>query len=84
MNRQYANSNYTTTFVNDLKEGFAGLELMRTSKGKTEQVARIIFWDAMGQFFIETLGVDLPLAIVEELIAEAKVVVSDPEEKRSS
>lgn len=75
MNRQYSNAHYATVPVNDLKQGFTGLELLRTSKGREDRVARVIFWDASGQFFFETLGTDLPLVIVEELIAEAKTVV---------
>jgi hypothetical protein len=58
--------------VEDRKEGYVGLELNRVCQCKSERVARIVFWDACGQFSIETLGTDVPLEILEGLIAEAK------------
>jgi hypothetical protein len=72
MNHEYGNARYTTSAVRDRKEGYAGLELHQTSKGDTKRVARVVFWDASGQFFFETFNSDVPLVIVEELIAEAK------------
>jgi hypothetical protein len=38
-------------------------------------VARILFWDASGQFCFETFDTDLPLEIVEQIIAEAKATI---------
>jgi len=75
MNRDYSNAHYNTLSSNDRKEGYAALELYRTIKGEKKRVARIIFWDASGQFFLETFNVELPLEIVEELIAEAKATI---------
>ena len=72
MNRKHGSSHYTTRPVQDDQEGWIGLELSRTSGGHTEAVARILFWDAEGQFALEMNAAELPLVIVEELIAEAK------------
>jgi hypothetical protein len=59
----------------DNKQGFAGLELLRTCRGKRDCIARIVFWDASGQFSVETFQTDVPLEIIEELIAEAKASI---------
>lgn len=75
MNRAYADAHYTTRFVEDIKDGFSGLELFRDRAAKNERVARILFWDASGQFYFETFNTDLPLMIVEEFIAEAKELI---------
>jgi hypothetical protein len=75
MNRDYGNAHYTTFSVNDRIEGCAGLELYRIINGEKKRVARVIFWDASGQFFFETFNVDLPLEIVEQLIAETKAFI---------
>jgi len=74
---QWADSSYATKRIEDNKAGFAGLELHRTSRdGQMSRVATIIFWDAMGQFFLETHGTDLPVGVVEWLIAEAKAAIA--------
>jgi hypothetical protein len=45
---------------------------MRSSQdGTRARVTTMTFWDAMGQFFVETFG-DVPLEILEQLIQEAK------------
>ena len=75
MDRDYGVAHYTTQFFEDAKAGCAGMELYRATGGITERVARVIFWDASGQFFIETFNSDLPLTLAEELISEAKASV---------
>jgi hypothetical protein len=77
MDFQWADSTYATKRVEDGRDGFIGLELYRTARdGQTSRVATIVFWDAMGQFFLETLGTDLPLEVVERLIAEARATIA--------
>ena len=78
MNRNYGNAYYTTQPVDDKLDGYSGLELYRSRKERKDRVARVVFWDASGQFAFETFGTELPLEIVEELIAEvrAKVKIS--------
>ncbi|WP_205679140.1 hypothetical protein [Aquisphaera insulae] len=72
MNRQYGDSHYTTRMIEDRAEGFVGYELMRQRQGSDDCIARILFWDSSGQFSLETLGGDVPLDILEELVGEAK------------
>lgn len=75
MNRQYGEYRYESLFVQDLKDGFAGLELYRQRRDDRERVASVIYWDACGQFFVETFGTDVPLTILEDLATEAKASV---------
>jgi hypothetical protein len=58
--------------VQDNKQGYSGLELYRAGRSGKARVARVLFWDASGQFFVETFNSDVALAIMEELIAETK------------
>lgn len=71
MNRLFDTARYISSFVEDAEKGFGGYELMRQMDGKEERVADIIYWDAIGHFFVRTFD-ELPLAILEELIQEAK------------
>ena len=75
MNREFGDGFYTSVFVQDLQQGFSGLELRRHRKGTDECIAKVIFWDACGQFFVEMSGTEVPLEILEELIAEAKKTI---------
>jgi hypothetical protein len=71
MDRQHIRARYTTRFVDDTKAGSAGVELFREENGEPECVARVLYWDSTGQFAFEAFK-EIPLDIVEELIAEAK------------
>jgi hypothetical protein len=52
------------------------LELHMTRKdGTVERVARVVFWDAYGAFFVETFGHQIPVVIAEELMIEAKATI---------
>lgn len=62
---------FTTTKVVDNVDGYFGLELHRSYDGKSQLVAKVIFWDAEGQYSVETMG-EIPLTILEELIVEAR------------
>jgi|GEM_PF-1704373 len=75
MNRECAGVHYSTILIEDHKDGYAGLELYRTDREKKECVAKIIFWDACGQFVMETFSTEIPLNIVEEFIAETKAKI---------
>jgi hypothetical protein len=72
MDKEYGDSRYQSRFVEDRQEGFAGYRLMRTRFGESKDVAQVTFWDAAGQFYIETFGEDIPFAIARELMAEAE------------
>jgi hypothetical protein len=79
MDRNYAAHRYTTKVVSDHRDGFTALELHRTlcrdPADSPKRVAQVVFWDAAGQFFIETFGEDIPVDIAQDLIAEAKSVI---------
>lgn len=75
MQRQQQNALYTTESVQDLREGWAAVELQRTVAGVAERVARVVFWDAEGQFALEMSASELPLDIVEKLIEEARATI---------
>jgi hypothetical protein len=77
VDRSWAAYRYTTTKVDDTTEGWTAIELHRAKNGSqaTSRIARVIFWDAQGQFFIEAFGEEIPLSIAEDLIAEAKTEI---------
>lgn len=75
MDRQYGDARYTSCMIEDRKEGYIGLELRRLRHGISDRIARILFWDASGQFSVETLGSDVPLDVLEELLLEVKTSI---------
>ena len=76
MDRQYSIYRYLTRLVHDNKEGNSALELhMARKDGTVDRVARVVFWDAYGDFFFETFGHEIPVKIVEELMIEAKETI---------
>ena len=76
MDRQHAEYRYRTHRILDRDDGYVGLSLVREKADASPiEAARIIFWDACGQWYFETLDGDVPLAIVEEMIAEARPLV---------
>ena len=76
MRKQWNGFEYTTELASDNGEGWIALELHRTENLKKILAARVVFWDAQGKFSLELRVDELPLTIVEELIAEAKVRIS--------
>jgi hypothetical protein len=72
MDRDWGESHYTSVFVEDKTDGFGGFELYQSFDGKKKKVASVIFWDACGQYCVETFGSEVPLGILEELISETK------------
>jgi len=72
MDRQYGDARYHSLFVEDPIDGFAGYRLVRTRFGESKDVAQVTFWDAAGQFYFQTFGEDVPLAIARELMSEAE------------
>lgn len=67
-----ADVEFSTSYIEDTREGFAGLELRRKTADNEECAARVLFWDASGQFFVETFNGDVPLVVLEEVIEEAR------------
>ncbi len=72
MERQFGHTRYWTIFMEDRKAGNAGFRLHGESFGKTYVAAEVIYWDACGQFYVETIEKDVPVEIIEMVIAEAK------------
>ena len=73
MEWNYAQYHYSAVPVEDRQQGFVGLELYRSVQGAEKvRVARVLYWDASGQHFLETFNVDLPFNVIERLIAETR------------
>jgi hypothetical protein len=72
MERRFGHTRDWTVFVEDRKEGFAGYRLHAESFGKTYIAADVVYWDARGQYFVRTINQDVPVEIIEDVIAEAK------------
>lgn len=73
MERTYAGGKFTSVKIASRKDGFSGRELVCEEEGTKRTVAKVVFWDADGQFSIETMG-ELPLVVLEEFISEAKTL----------
>jgi hypothetical protein len=68
--------------VTNREEGFTALRLHRETvmgydfRPATDReaavVAEVVYWDAAGHYYLQTFSEDVPLEVVEELIAEAK------------
>lgn len=73
LDRQYGRHHFATIpLVIDCTDGFTALRLNETLNGITTICAEVVYWDACGQFLLQTFGREVPLEIIEELIAEAK------------
>ena len=75
MNRKHGTTRFTTHAVADRLAGSVGLELYREADGTTQIGARILFWDATGQFAFQGFNTEIPLDVVEELISDVKAMV---------
>jgi len=74
--RQYGIFRYTTRLTHDNTEGNSALELHETGKDTdTKRVARVVFWDAYGDFFFETFDAQVPVVVAEQLMAEARAAI---------
>ena len=72
MQRQFGHERYWTTHIEDHTDGYAGFRLHRERFGKTVIAAQVVFWDAAGHFAVQTFDGDVPVEIIEAVIAEAK------------
>ena len=75
MTRRHGKDIYTTTQFSERDAGSAGVELYCETNGRQKPVARVVFLDAAGQFYLEVQGIGIPLNVVEELIAESKQAI---------
>jgi hypothetical protein len=73
MDRRYGRAHYTSYRVKDDQAGYEGYDLTQLEDGEAQRVARIVFWDAGGRYYVEIFdNTPIPLEILEELIAETK------------
>ena len=72
MDREHKGARYTTLMVSDIQRDGMGLELHWTVGGQDSVVAEIFFSDSEPSWTLNTFDCDVPLELVEELIAEAK------------
>jgi len=72
METQLGHERFWTVSVEDRKSGFVGFRLHRERFGKTSVAADVLFWDASGGFTLETFDGEVPVEMIEAVIAEAK------------
>ncbi len=77
MNRRHGVYLFESAWVENQDEGWVGMDLYCTYEGKKDRVARVIYWDATGEFTVETMVREVPLAILEALIVEAKATIAE-------
>ena len=76
MDRVHDTRKYKSSLIPWNENGSMGQQLTREVDGEFLVVAKVLFWEAAGQFSIETIG-EVPLIVLEELIAEAKALIAD-------
>ena len=74
MDRTHGGAQFMSVKVENTEDGYVGQELHCKRHGTNDVVAKLIYWDADGQYAVETVG-EVPLAILEELIAETKLMI---------
>lgn len=76
MKKAWKGVEYSTKQVSDDLAGWTAIELHGTEPhGSSKLLARVVFWDAEGQFSFEMFREELPLIIVESLIQEARSAI---------
>jgi len=73
MNRVFGEKVFSSVAIEDSQAGYGGIELWSLRNGVSGKVASVIFWDAMGHWYVETFG-DVPLEVLQQCIVEAKAV----------
>jgi hypothetical protein len=58
--------------IGDSQAGYAGIRVYRVSFGQESLAASVLFWDAEGHFYVQTVEGGVPVDILEAAIAEAK------------
>lgn len=72
MEREYEGVRYTTLAASDVQRDGIGLELHWHWQNQDSVVAEVFFADEVGSWTLNTFNCDVPLELIEELIAEAK------------
>lgn len=72
MDREHKRARYTTLMASDVQRDGIGLELWLTVQGQARTVAEVFYSDAEHTWTLNTFDCDVPLEIIEELIAEGR------------
>lgn len=73
MDREHQGARYTTLMASDLQRDGMGLELHLAVQGQQARtVAEVFYSDAEPIWTLNTFGCDVPLEIIEDMIAEAR------------
>jgi hypothetical protein len=77
MDCKHAGDRFVTARVDDNVGGSSAIELFRLRGSARHRVARVIYWDAVGQFYLDSMDpeIDVPVVIIEALIAEARLEI---------
>lgn len=75
MDTYWQTVHYTTLHRWSEDEGYDALELVGSIDGNSKVMARIVYWDAQGQYYLEVSATEVPLHIIEELIRECRLVM---------
>jgi hypothetical protein len=66
---------YRSEYFERATDGCAGYRLHEELRGDSRIVAEIVFWDATGQFWLKTIGRDVPVDVILSAIDEAKATI---------
>ena len=77
MDRDYKGVRYATLMASDIQRDGFGLELHWHFQNQDTVVAEVFVSDKDGSWTFNTFDCDVPLELVEELIAEAKQRLTD-------
>ena len=75
MDREYKGARYTTQRASDVQRDGMSLELQSSAQDQDAVIAEVFYSDAEHTWTLNTFGFDIPLALIEELIAEARRVL---------
>ena len=75
MEMQFGQDRYWTTFFENKTGGFGGYRLHRETDAESDVAAEVIFWDAAGNFTIQTFGRAIQVEVAQALIAEAQAKI---------
>ena len=56
----------------DNAEGWSAIDLSLTRGDETIKAARVVYWDAVGQYFVEVFVDEVPAPVMEDLIQTAR------------
>jgi len=76
MDREYKGARYTTQRASDVQRDGMSLELRWSSQGQDNVVAEVFYSDAEHTWTLNTFDCDVPLELIEALIAEARRVLA--------